>query len=357
MIDFTNLSLKGLAIHFVGSKTEEEGLRISPELTRLDKENVLGQLLDTWIKPLPKEDFYRFTHATDLKMNEVYGYCGDVFEDPGQLLTASVKMVKHLYEQSHHPRIMAGEVCVALFDEIQVEDEVVEAIGIFKSENKDTFLKFDKDQDVLNIHAEQGIKPGHLDKGVLILNTEGEDGYRLLIVDRTSLDAQYWREYFLNVAELKNDNFYTQNYLTLVKDFVKEVVSGKEDRKEQVEILNKSLNYFNQNESFDLEEFTDEVMEKPELKMEFQQYQKHFESTKTRPGEEEGTPLQTGFKISAPAVKKMQRSFRNLIKLDTNIEIRLNGDENVDGKNRFVERGFDEEKGMFYYKVFFRKES
>jgi hypothetical protein len=50
----------------------------------------------------------------------------------------------------------------------------------------------------------------------------------------------------------------------------------------------------------------------------------------------------------------MKRKFKNHIKLDNNIEIKLhNASEQAQTQ---IERGFDENKGMYYYKIFFNEE-
>ena len=61
-----------------------------------------------------------------------------------------------------------------------------------------------------------------------------------------------------------------------------------------------------------------------------------------------------GFFISKPVVKKAKRSFKNNIQLDTQMEIKiLSSEAQAEG---FLERGYDDEKGMKYYKIYFNNE-
>ncbi len=62
------------------------------------------------------------------------------------------------------------------------------------------------------------------------------------------------------------------------------------------------------------------------------------------------------FNISTPAVKTMKRKFKNLIKLDTEFEIKVKNPSAETGNMQYIERGFDEEKGMSFYKVYFNVE-
>ena len=57
------------------------------------------------------------------------------------------------------------------------------------------------------------------------------------------------------------------------------------------------------------------------------------------------------FLVNDRAVKKMARYFKSVIKLDSNFHIY------VHGKREWIERGFDEEKKLNYYKTFFEKEN
>ena len=68
--------------------------------------------------------------------------------------------------------VITGEFYMVLFDNVVVDGEVCNALGIFKSENKDTFLKvYLKDQN-FELGSQQGINIKKLDKGCIIFNTE-----------------------------------------------------------------------------------------------------------------------------------------------------------------------------------------
>jgi hypothetical protein len=62
-----------------------------------------------------------------------------------------------------------------------------------------------------------------------------------------------------------------------------------------------------------------------------------------------------GFEISEPALKSAKRKIKNIIKLDTNIQIKLDFN-NPETSAYFIEKGYDEVKGMHFYKVFFNEE-
>ena len=70
----------------------------------------------------------------------------------------------------------------------------------------------------------------------------------------------------------------------------------------------------------------------------------------------QGLQAAEAFAISSPAVKSIKRKFKNLIKLDTDIEIKVKAATPDSGEAAFIERGYDETKGMHFYKVFFNEE-
>lgn len=63
----------------------------------------------------------------------------------------------------------------------------------------------------------------------------------------------------------------------------------------------------------------------------------------------------SNFPISNPAVTDARKKIKNVINLDTNIQIKLDF-VNTESAEKFVEKGWDEEKQMYYYLVYFNKE-
>ncbi len=62
------------------------------------------------------------------------------------------------------------------------------------------------------------------------------------------------------------------------------------------------------------------------------------------------TEITDSFEISNAAVKKQARVFKSILKLDKNFHIYIHGSKEM------IERGFDEEKNLNYYKVYFKEE-
>jgi hypothetical protein len=345
-IQYYEASIVYVCLHYVGNKNIDESLKYSTSIIELtdDLDNVLTNY---FLRPfLVKEEYFNFFHESDLKYNEVYGYVSEIFHKPASLLEQSVSLAKHLYEQSVHPKIKGGEFYAVYFKDCIIEGKTVDAVGLFKSENKDTFLKVFRSGDGFGIESEQGININKLDKGCLIFNMEKENGYVVAVVDNTNkgAEAQYWIDDFLHVRQRKDEYYNTQNVLSMCKNFVTKELPGQFEvsKADQVDLLNRSVKFFKEKDSFDMNDFTHEVMAQPEIMASFSQFKDIYQK-------ERDIDIADSFTISESAVKKQARVFKSVIKLDKNFHIYIHGNRNL------IEQGSDA-KGKFY-KVYYKEET
>ncbi|HLT87749.1 MAG TPA: nucleoid-associated protein [Sphingobacterium sp.] len=340
-----------LSIHRVGNKAQDEFYVLSDTPVDISQDEVLPDLLmQYFMKPFSKaNEVYRFYHPNDdLQLNEVYYFTKQYFDGKMAFHDMSQQLAKHLYEVSEHPKIKAGEIYVVALKNVQLEGEEHDAIGIFKSENKEAYLKVYPNAGGFDVDYEQeAININKLDKGVVIVKTEEEDGYKVLVVDqKNQSEAVYWKDDFLKI-KARNDNFQqTGNLLKVYKNFVNDKLDEafELESADKIDLLNRSMNYFKTKETFDQGEFEEEVIGNPQAASLFKEYQENF-------AEEFDTPFQSNFEIASPAVKKMAASYKSVIKLDKNFHIY------VHGKRDYIESGFDDERGLSYYKLYFETES
>lgn len=344
MIYSENSSLKTVILHLVGNKSADDGLHISETTLVLD-DNIKGLLVNYFLSPFSSDEYFQLYHDSGIEYNVVYGAVSQIFDDPETLYEQSVNLAKHLYDQSTHPKIKGGEFYTVYFKDCIVDGDTVDAVGLFKSENKDTFLKVLREGGNFNLESEQGINIKKLDKGCLIFNKERENGYVVAVVDNTNkgIEAQYWIDDFLHVRQRKDEYANTQNVMAMAKNFVtKELPKEFEVSKaDQIDLLNKSLRFFKEKDTFDLDDFAHEVIEQPAVIESFRNYKKNYES-------ENDVTIDDSFSISNNAFKKQQRSYKRVIRLDCKIQII------IDGNRDHIEQGEDE-KGK-YYKVYYNTE-
>ena len=349
MINLFNTHIESLSIHRVGNKSRNEEIFLSEQTFSLNDE-IVPLIKEFFLKPFrdKEENYFQFAHEVDLEYNEMYKFAHEIFENPVKTHDISKQITKHLFEQSNHPHIKNGEVYITHLTNISIDNNVVDAIGIFKSELKADFLQFEENGTALEMILQQGINLNKLDKGCLIFNYKKEEGYKILTVDSNRYDARYWLEHFLSVDAFQDENFKTKKYLKFCQDFAKEVVLPAEDKKEEVMFMNRSVNYFAKNDEFEESNFLNEVLDNPDLISEFKSY-------KVDKGEKYSIEDLTSFPIANAAVSDARRSIKNVINLDTHIQIKLDF-INPESAEKFVEKGWDEEKQMYYYLVYFNKE-
>jgi hypothetical protein len=296
--------IEKLALHQVGNKHLEEGVVLSEGLLELTEE-VEESLSVYFSKPFANSDFYRLSHVNDLAMNEVWSYVSAIFDSPERLLEESKKLARHLYEKSDHPKIKSGEFYVVYFTDCQVEGHSVDAVGLFKSENKDTFLKIDRRAGNFEIQTQRGINVNKLDKGAIIYNLEPAEGFVVSVVDQTNRhnEARYWMDDFLRLEERKDDFHLTKNAMELCQSFIKGNLNREFEvsKAEEAELLNNSINFFRERSNFNLDEYSREVIAQPEVIEEFKSYRERY-------AEDRGVTFEEEFDISPRAVKKSTKS-------------------------------------------------
>ena len=344
MLDFSEAELSHLAIHQVGNKSNEEGIIISEQEVAID--GSIASLLTTYFtKPFKADEFYNFNHESDLLLNEIHSYARNIFSNKSSLLLQSINIAKHLYEQSLYPQIKSGELYVAFFDNCYINEELTEVIGIFKSEQKETYLKVYPEGKSFAVDSDAGININKLDKGCLIFNENVDNGYKVLLVDNTNKgeDAKYWRELFLNVKPQEDTYYHTKNYLQLCKNFATEAFP-EADKIDQLSLVHESEKYFKEADSFDKVGFHEKVLQEPEIIDAFEAYKDNFQ-------EQNHLMVYDEFDINSEAVKKMKRVFKSVIKLDKNFHIYVHGNRS------YIRKGHDEESNMGFYQLFFKEES
>lgn len=345
--DFSNAALQQLATHYVGNKHTDNTFFYAEETVDIGNEDLNQHLLEYFTAPFRDiEEYFQFYHESDISLNTVMHFAGKIFEQPGSLLEHSIPIAKHLFEISDSPNIKSGELHIAYFSDVYIDGTETAAIGIYKTENRDVFFNLDKNFSGYDIHMQEGIHADKMDKGCIIYQTP--DGMVLSAIDKTNKrnEAQYWKDKFLKIQALADEYHHTTDYLSATKNFiVKQIPEEYEVTKaQQADLLNKSIQYFKNNDSFNEQSFASEVFEDQDLIQSFNTYKKDYE-------QQYETELGSDFYISGTAVKKSARVFKSVIKLDKNFHVYVHGDRDL------IEKGYDEAVGKHYYKIYFDNET
>ncbi len=348
MLDFTNCNIIDVIAHQVGNQTNDEELILSTSLLNTEDTRLRELLIKYFLYPFKDiEEFYSFTFSDeDFTLNPIYQYVTSIFSEKKRFKEISESIAKYLYEIALHPQIKSGDLFVVTFENINVDGELVKAIGFFKSENRQEFLQLNKTSKEFSLRYEDGINIDKLDKGCLIFNTEKETGYRISVVDKSnkSNDTQYWVDFFLNVKPIKTNFLQTNQFLGITKQFVTKQLSEEFEisKADKIDFLNRSVDYFKGNETFDKQGFEEQVFGDSNIIESFRKFDQTYR-------QENEVELADSFEISPQAVKKQARAFKSVLKLDKNFHIYIHGNTEL------IEQGMDE-NGRKYYKIYYEEE-
>ncbi|MDC1106925.1 nucleoid-associated protein [Prolixibacteraceae bacterium] len=337
---------KHLIVHKVGNRHKEEVLKLSNQCSPIQQE-FSETLLRFFMSPFSTDEVFHFSKEINPEQT-LKKIVEEIFHNQDDFIKDSQEIAQHLYDICNHANIKKGELYVTYIENLLFENKTVSAVGLFKSEHKETYLRLEETDQGIKLNKEEGINPQKMDKGCVIINTEQEDGYRIYLIDKVKRTdtAKFWKETFLNASLVCDDNGLTSQYLELTRNFINDVCHTQNEVQpvQQLEIISDTMDYFSNTESFNKKEFKDKVLKShPDKKVLFDEYQKVWQ-------EDNKLKLKDKFEITNNAVEKAKQRFKHVLKLDKNFHIYVHGSQ------KLMERGFDKQKGKYYYKLFFDQE-
>ena len=345
MINRINSRVESAIVHRLGRKSEEEGVSISKNLLDVESAELQKTLLDYFLNAFREPIYNSFTfHGGDFVLNPLYNYVGNIFDDPDCLYEESIKIANLLYDKSNNPLIKPGDLCVAHITELLIEDEMLQAVAIFKSEDKDEFLEISDHLGNYDIEIHKGINIKKLDKACLILDSDRDTGFKILNIDHSNKhkEARFWRDDFLYITPSVDNYHSTSHVIKVTSEFVKKQLPKEVDvdAKSQTMMMKRSEAYFKEEEDFDITTYKERVFKDTKAAEAFDTYRTE------NYGESD---IKEDFKISEFAVKKQSRVFRSVIKLDKNFHIYVHGDHSKITKGEL-------ENGQKYYMLYYDEE-
>ena len=149
----------------------------------------------------------------------------------------------------------------------------------------------------------------------------------------------------MGLRPIEDNYFNTRHYISLSSEFITQRLphAWGLDRADQMDLLHRSSLYFKENEHFEVDDFAASLFPEEEQQETFKEFRDEYVRVYA-------APLEDKFDISPQAVKKENKVLKSVLKLDKNFSIY------VHGRRDLIERGFDEEKGKKFYKVYFDDE-
>jgi hypothetical protein len=346
MLAYNEVILKNLIVHFVGNKNNDETLSLSDEAAENFGEGFVAHLLDTCFAVFKNtHDIYSFNESNT---NQIVQQCCTHMLNKKAFVNNSKQIATHLYDTALHTNIKKGELIIMQLEQVWFENIPYKAIGIFKSETKKTFLHIENYGTTYALNIKDGIIKENIDKACLILEGTHETPMKVLSFDKNGKqeDARFWHDYFLNIIPATNNYSQTKLFMNMAKEYASSAYTEDFDivKADQIDLLNKSLHYFKNNESFNQETYTNEVLYHPEVKESFAKFTDQYKNTNHIEFEDE-------FDINTQAVNNAGRGYNRVIKLDKNFHVYVHGNRHL------IERGYDDVKGKYFYKIFFDEEA
>ena len=342
MIQIEDVIIRNLIYHQI--VVDNDKPNFSDALYEYKNEEEESILKRIFLKPfLTNFTTFEFSHDIDLELNPLFKFSQAILEED-DFITQSKNICQHLKSVSKHPNIKDGDLFILKFEGIKMNNKIYDALGIYKSENKENFIEtftFNKNEPGLDF--KKGIGSKRLDKACLIIFTENQ--FTILLIDNANIQTDYWQNEFINLR-LKKDNINnTTQFLTLTKSFVTKQLPSEFDvtKADQIDLLNRSVEYFKNSDNFNKDEFEQHVLQDDSLIKSFQSFDSDYRR-------EKDIEISDGFPISPDAVKKQERVFKTVLKLDKNFHIYIHGNREL------IEHGVEKD-GRKYYKIYFDQES
>ncbi|MCM3388432.1 nucleoid-associated protein [Ureibacillus chungkukjangi] len=282
---------------------------------------------------------YDFFHETDINLNEIYTYAKKIFNDNTSFLEQSNNIAKHLHSASQHPNIKNGELFIGLFNNCIWNNETKNALSIVKIDEKEIFLDVKNDENKMVVNGIDGINVKKINNVAVIVDMGPDEKPAVFIKTKRKEDVVYWQERFLKIKVADEDYHKTNLALTECKKYILKEESFSNT--EKLGLLNKTLDYFRNEEEFHVDNYIDSVFKKADST------QKDIIVNTVKPYETV---------ISEFAIEKAEKTYKRKIKLDSNIEIQVNV-QNIEQVDELIEIGYDEATNRKYYKIYFEEEA
>ncbi|NJM16159.1 MAG: nucleoid-associated protein [Bacteroidales bacterium] len=339
MIFYDDTSIEDLCVHRIAEEDNESILNANAAGFAADKS---GALKTMFLKPFANQVVTcEFAHEVDVKHNVLFNLARELNES-GNFDQVSLKIAQHLVATSKHHNINEGDLFIAKFNDLYFNGDNYNALGIYKYEDKENFIETWVEGGRVNFKFRNGIGSKKPDKACLVIFTTVP--YTLFIIEDRGGQTDYWQNEFVK-HKPKNDFVNnTSDALTLTKEFITKQVPQEYQvtKTEQIDLLNRSIDYFKTHSQYNKNEFEEAVFQDPGMIDAYRKYDNNYQK-------ENALEIKDQFEISPMAVKKQNRVYKSVLKLDKNFHVYIHGNTDL------IEKGTDKD-GRKFYKIYYEEE-
>ena len=342
---YNSAKISELTIHHVGNPSTEDQTVLSDHMVYIENQEIEKALLNHFFEITKTLELWKFDDRfSDHPLHEDVD---KMFNEDSNFMECSGDIANFLTKQSNHPQIKSGELIVAKISDVLLDDELVEVVCLFKMETQKRMFRIDRESGKAELSLLYGFDPKQIDKACLIFKVEEQDGYRICVRDKSSStgDAKFWMGDFLRIKRHADDYYQTEGVIEATRYFVHNHLKPTYDmdKTDEAHIMARSKNYLQSKDKYDTESYASDVFEADEIAGQFRTYQSEYNL-------DSGNEVSEEFAIHPAAVKKQNRFFKSVLKLDKNFHVYVHGDRSR------IRKGVDD-TGRKYYMLFFDEES
>ncbi|MCX8080034.1 MAG: nucleoid-associated protein [Bacteroidia bacterium] len=346
--DFIDARVEEVFVHFSGNFAKGRPPEFELEPVRLE-DPLVNDFFISWLsRPYKTDQTFKFRNTGSSRRHIVMDLCIKYFKKKNSLHVFSREITEHIHRQMCSAEIPEGEVLVCEVSQIRWMGQSYRAIAILKVDNKNPFLVLGRDQNKPSLEAWYGLYLKKPCKSALVFYDEVMKDFFVMLHDDTRYDGPaggYWGADVMDVEPMEGNYFFTDRFLKMAKKYGDEVLNedNQIDPLDKNIFLHRNLEYFKNHATYEPKTYEQEVLPVKELRDSFHEFARSEDPDWDKFAVRD-------FDVSGFALKKNQRFFKSVIKLDSNFHIYAHG------RYDLVEKGFDEEKGMKYYKLYYETE-
>jgi hypothetical protein len=266
----------------------------------------------------------------------------DLFFEDGELTSIHSRLVEKWQEATG-----LGDEDALWFtvhwEQFSIEDYHGPAIGFYFGREKGNFLGFSNGEPAVF----QGLPMKKPEYGCLIL-PDPTDGFQVYILEPGKAEGvgTSWSNFLFPFFQYADDAFHARQFFKMVKNFSEDVLIKEQNqpKEKQIAFLSESLDFASENKGVNLNSFKNEVIKEASIKDAFEDYQqKYSEGRRWNPPDQ--------FAMTEKVQDQAKKFVRSVIKLDKNFHLY------VHGRRDRIEQGYDEEKRMNFYKLWYESET
>ena len=280
--------------------------------------------------------------------------------NPHETTTPSFELLQEILDGSTTDKIHAlGEqialsvlghhttFIISTWQDLVFDDEMCSAMVVsFTFPSEMFYLGQHADGMTLPNLFQEGIPATKQKEALLLFNVFKDDGLRFIFkgLNPRAMALQIIKDQLLTAIPIANPFYHTKAYLSMCNQFVKERL--EEDptvsKTEKADVMQKTINYFKDSETFIEEDFIGQVFEDDSLSSAFKQYKNSYQL-------QHHVNLADEFDVEQVAVQKQAKVFKSVLKLDRNFHIYIHGDKSL------IQKGVESD-GRKFYKIYFDEE-